>query len=310
MMETGSGKRCRAYPQTPTPSGSGTLSDRGTPGGRRSANARTPSRKSSLDAHSSCAVTSCSSVSASAGSADASMMPFARPTGSGAHVSSSPTSRSVAASSSSSGATRLASPIRSASVPSTNFEHMMSSFARPSPTIAGSREQPPRSGSRPTRVSTRPMTASSATTRRSHASASSAAPPRQAPWICAIVGFAIRSQRLQIARICSRQSRSDSGSWPIASRSPAVHPAREHRAGAAHDDAAHGDVRGGRPQRLAEGEDELGVERVALLGTVEDDVPDGAVVLLHDEAHGVQDRSGAPRASREAISPRTVGSRR
>ena len=97
---------------------------------------------------------------------------------------------------------------------------MISSFARPRPTIAGSREQPPRSGSRPTRVSTSPMTASSATTRRSQASASSAAPPRQAPWICAIVGFAIRSQRFQIERICSRHSRSVSGSWPIASRSP------------------------------------------------------------------------------------------
>ena len=67
MMETGSGKRCRAYPQTPTRGGRRPVSGPGTRGGRRSANARTPSRKSSLVAHSSWAVTSCSSVSASAG---------------------------------------------------------------------------------------------------------------------------------------------------------------------------------------------------------------------------------------------------
>jgi hypothetical protein len=71
--------------------------------------------------------------------------------------------------------------MRWASVPSISFAAMTSSSARPSPTTAGSRDEPPTSGTRPTRVSGRPMIASAAIVRRSHASASSIAAPRQAP---------------------------------------------------------------------------------------------------------------------------------
>ena len=56
---------------------------------------------------------------------------------------------------------------------------------------------------------------------------------------------------------------------------------------AAQHDAVHRRVVGGGAQRLARGEHQLVVERVALLGAVEDDVADGAAILCQDEvAHG------------------------
>src|SRR3954447_3792420 len=88
---------------------------------------------------------------------------------------------------------------------------MISSFARPTPTTAGSREQPPTSGISPIFTSRIAATASSAITRMSAASASSIAPPMHAPWICAIVGFGICSSRFHHSRIGVRNSRSDVG---------------------------------------------------------------------------------------------------
>src|ERR1700730_13128453 len=180
-------------------------------GWRFSPNAFVPSAKSSLSAHICLIVTSCSSVAASAGLAEASITRFARPTATGAHASSSFTRASVAASRSSGGATRLTRPIRSASVPSMIFDAIIISFARPRPTTLGSRELPPTSGIRPTRVSTRPITASAAIVRMSHASASSIAPPMQPPWICAIVGLSISSHRFHAASTPLRNSRRRSG---------------------------------------------------------------------------------------------------
>ena len=90
MMETGSGKAPSSISAA-----AGAAGGAQRPlncGGRRSASACVPSRKSSLVAHSSCAATSCSSVAASAGRAGGVEMPFARPTASGAQASSSPTS--------------------------------------------------------------------------------------------------------------------------------------------------------------------------------------------------------------------------
>jgi hypothetical protein len=56
---------------------------------------------------------------------------------------------------------------------------------------------------------------------------------------------------------------------------------------AAQDDAAHARVVGGGAQRGAGGADELLVERVALLGAVEDDVAVRLAVLRDDEVgHG------------------------
>ncbi len=95
---------------------------------------------------------------------------------------------------------------------------MISSFARPSPTTLGSRDEPPTSGISPIRVSGRPMIASAAIVRRSHARASSIAPPRHAPWICAIVGFGISSSRFHAARIGRRSACSPPGSAASAPR--------------------------------------------------------------------------------------------
>src|SRR5829696_107521 len=88
---------------------------------------------------------------------------------------------------------------------------MISSLALPSPTIAGSREQPPTSGISPTLTSMIPATASSAIVRKSQASASSNAPPSAAPWIWQIVGFGISSSRFHQARIGRRKRRSRPG---------------------------------------------------------------------------------------------------
>jgi hypothetical protein len=62
-----------------------------------------------------------------------------------------------------------------------------------------------------------------------------------------------------------------------------VHPGREHRARAAQHDAADGGVVGRGAERGAGGVHELEVERVALLGPVEDDMADGAAVFGQDE---------------------------
>jgi len=78
----------------------------------------------------------------------------------------------------------LTSPVRSAFSAPISLPVMISSLARPRPTTCGSREAPPTSG--PIRVSGMPTIASAAITRRSHASASSSAPPMQAPWIAQI----------------------------------------------------------------------------------------------------------------------------
>ena len=88
---------------------------------------------------------------------------------------------------------------------------MISSFARPIPITAGSREQPPTSGSSPTRTSMMPATASSAIVRKSQASASSKAPPSAAPWIWQIVGLGISSSRFHQPISGRRKLRRPSG---------------------------------------------------------------------------------------------------
>jgi hypothetical protein len=97
--------------------------------------------------------------------------------------------------------------MRSASCAPIIFPVITSSFARPRPTTAGSREEPPTSGMRPIRVSGMPITASAAMTRRSQASASSIAPPMHAPWMAQIVGFVISSARFQASRHSRRNAR-------------------------------------------------------------------------------------------------------
>ena len=116
---------------------------------------------------------------------------------------------------------------------------MISSLALPRPTIAGRREQPPTSGSSPTFTSMIPAIASSAITRKSAASASSNAPPRQAPWIWQMVGLGISSSRFHQFRIGRRKRRSRDGSSDSSRRSLRSMPEENIGAVAAHDHAAH-----------------------------------------------------------------------
>ena len=156
---------------------------------------------------------------------------------------------------------------------------MISSLARPSPTTCGSREEPPTSGISPTRVSGMPTSASAAITRRSQASASSIAPPMHAPWIWQTTGLVISSARFHASRHARRNGRSMSGCSASAGERAEVHARGEHRALAAQHHAVDRRVVGRGAQRLADGEHQLPVERVALLGAVEDDVADGAAVV-------------------------------
>src|SRR4051794_695711 len=148
------------------------------------------------------------------------MIRFACATAMGAAASSSLQSASVVASSSSGAAMRLAKPIDSASSAPRKRPVMISSFARPTPTTAGSREQPPTSGISPIFTSRIAATASSAITRMSAASASSIAPPMHPPWICAIVGLGISSSRFHHSRIGVRNSRSDCGDFETSCSDP------------------------------------------------------------------------------------------
>ena len=76
------------------------------------------------------------------------------------------------------------------------------------------------------------------------------------------------------------------GSAASAARPPKSMPAENIGARAAHHDAEHVAVGGGRGGGLADREDQLVVERVALLGAVEDEVADRAAVFGLHEAHG------------------------
>src|SRR5207237_1932062 len=69
------------------------------------------------------------------------------------------------------------------------------SRARPGPTTRGSRCVPPPPGRMPMRISGRPMRASSAAIRMSHARAISSAPPMQKPWIATMSGLGKASMR-------------------------------------------------------------------------------------------------------------------
>ena len=102
---------------------------------------------------------------------------------------------------------RFAAPIRWHSAAPIVRPVIISSLAMPSPTTAGRRLEPPTSGISPSFVSGRPNFTSSAITRRSQASASSAPSPRQAPWICATTGLVISSSRFAASMQSRRNGR-------------------------------------------------------------------------------------------------------
>ena len=165
---------------------------------------------------------------------------------------------------------------------------MISSLALPSPTTAGSREQPPTSGSRPMRTSMIPATASSAIVRKSQASESSNAPPSAAPWIWQIVGLGISSSRFHQASSGRRNVRSSLGSSERSRRSFRSMPGREHGALAAQHEHAHLGVGRRGLDAGAQLFDQLAVERVALLRPVQDEVADRAAILGAEQCHGAQ----------------------
>ena len=251
-----------------------------------------PRRSPRVAASASWAATSCSSVSASAGLAAASITRFASPTARGAHASSSFANASVhrvelvrrrrSGSRTRSGAPRA---------PSMTLPVMISSFALPRPTTAGSREQPPTSGSSPTRTSMIPATASRAIVRKSQASASSNAPPSAAPWIWQIVGFGISSSRFHQRSSGRRNARSRDESSARSRRSLRSIPEENSVPSPRTHDHAHGVVGGGGLDRAAELGDRLAVERVALLRAVEDEVADRSAVLGRDQWHVCSRRS-------------------
>ena len=84
-----------------------------------------------------------------------------------------------------------------------------SSFARPTPTIRGSRCVPPVLGVTARRTSGSPSFAVSAATRRSQQSASSSPPPSALPSIAAIVGIGRAASRW-----ATRASRSNGSAPP------------------------------------------------------------------------------------------------
>ena len=133
------------------------------------------------------------------------------------------------------------------------------------------------------RTSMIPATASSAIVRKSHASASSNAPPSAAPWIWQIVGFGISSSRFHQAS--SGAAEGAQAGWVLGQVAQVVqvHPGREHGALAAHHEHAHVGVGGRGLDGGAELRDQLAVERVALLGPVEDEVADRAAILCSDQ---------------------------
>ena len=162
---------------------------------------------------------------------------------------------------------------------------MISSLARPRPTTAGRRVEPPTSGMIPNLTSGRPSWASLEAIRRSQPSATSSAPPTHVRWIWQTTGLAISSQRFAQSRKTLRNGRSMPGVAGRGRQLDEVHAGREHRALAAQHDAVHRRVGGGLAQRVAERQQQLLVHRVALLGAVQDDVADGAAVLGDDDAH-------------------------
>ena len=115
-----------------------------------------------------------------------------------------------------------------------------------------------------------------------------------APWIAQITGLGISSARFQAS-----MQPTPEGTQPLRrlgdrGQRAEVHAGGEHRAGAAQHHAAHAGVvaAAARSAALAASTSSL-VERVALLGAVQDDVADRAAVFDQDElAHGLAPSRG------------------
>ena len=208
------------------------------------------------------------------------------------------------ASSSSAGATRLTSPIRSASVAADQLagHDQLLGAAEPDDLrqprgAADVGDQPdPRLGHADDRVRRR----SRAGRRRARAPSRRRCRRRGSR---RSTGLAISSARFQASRHRARGTRAGArASSASAAERAEVHAGGEHRARAAERrrSATAGSAAAARSASPTR-EHQLAVERVALLGAVEDDVADRAVLLGDDEGHCRERSSGSARA----MSPRT-----
>ena len=165
---------------------------------------------------------------------------------------------------------------------------MISSFARPSPTTCGSREEPPTSGIRPTprlrqaddRVGRHHAQVAGQRELQRAADAGAVDLRRPSAWSSPRRGSTRRGTRGGTgagARAARPAPASAARSMPEENIGPAPRRTTQRTAGSS---AA---ARSASPTR----EHELVVERVALLGAVEDDVADRAAVLGDHEGHGI-----------------------
>ena len=221
---------------------------------------------------------------ASAGRAEASIARLASPTATGAHASSSSTSACVAASSSSAGATRLASPIRSASVAADQLaghDQLLgpaeADDLRQPRRPADVRDQPdPRLGQADHRVGR--DRAQIAGQRDLHRPAQAGAVDLADDRLGHLLGEVPRLEARApgtgaTCRDPSASPASEPRSMPDENIAPSPRRTTQWTAGSS---AA---ARSASP----DGEHEFAVERVALLGAVEDDVAHGAAVVAENE---------------------------
>ena len=163
---------------------------------------------------------------------------------------------------------------------------MIISLARPRPTTAGRRVDPPTSGMIPNFTSGSPSWASLSATRRSHAEGHLQRAAEARP-----VDLADDRLGHLFAQVRAVQEHLPEGAQHrhVARRLgqlTEVHAGREDGSFAAQHHAVDVLGGGGFAQRPAEREQQLAVHRVALLGAVQDHVADRAAVLGEDDAHG------------------------
>ena len=270
-------------------------------GWRFSWKAFAPSAKSAERAHSSCIATSSSSVAASAGRAEASITRLARPTATGAQASSSSISFCVSGPSfvDRRDAVDEPDPLGLVAVDHLAGHHHLLGAAeadhlrQPRGAADVGDQADPRLRHADHRVlGHHPQVAGQRELHRAaDAGAVDDADRRLRHLLAEVPGVEDRlAERAQVVGVLGE----------LAQRAE-VHPGGEHRAGAADDDAVRGGVGGRGAERIADRRDEVAVEGVALVGAVEHDMADGAVLLGDDEWHCGERSSG--RAS--DMSPRT-----
>ncbi len=210
---------------------------------------------------------------------------LARPTATWELASSSSTSSCVACSSSSGATTRLTSPMRSASAASISRAVMISSLARPSPTTAGRRVDPPTSGMIPNFTSGRPRVLSLEAILQVASEGHLQGSPHACPVDLADDRLGHLFADVRAVQEDAAEGTQDAGLPGEAGELREVHPRREHGPLATQHHAMDLLVRGRRVQGAPELAQELLVHGIALLRAVEHYVPDRSTILCDDDAH-------------------------